>query len=85
MPRQLSRITLEITNVRVERLQDISTADIQAEGISFDGFVSPAGYEKEGTDLKAAIAYAELWEKINGKKQPWASNPWVWVIEFKKL
>lgn len=70
MPRWASRITLEIVRIRVERLQDISAADAQAEGI-----------KKVST---ARLSYCALWESINGKGS-WAKNPWVWVIEFKRL
>lgn len=74
MPRRLSRITLEITGVRVERLQDISRGDAMDEGCPFSnlaGGVNPRDW------------YAELWESINGPGS-WAANPWVWVIEFTK-
>ena len=74
MPREASRITLEITNIRVERLQDISFADVNAEGLDTrDRFTS------------WAVPFIGLWDKINGKKHPWASNPWVWVVEFKTI
>lgn len=71
MPRWASRITLEITGIRVERLQAITDADIAAEGF--------------GTGGTARITFAETWEKLNGKKFPWASDPWVWRIEFKRI
>jgi protein gp37 len=71
MPRWASRITLEVTGVRVERLQDISDQDAIAEGIEDIG----AG------DLRGM--YAVLWSSINDKRGfGWASNPWVWIIEF---
>ena len=73
MPRWASRITLEITGVRVERVRSISEEDAIAEGV-----------EPE-LDWTATMKYAVLWDKINGKKYPWASNPFVWVIEFKRL
>lgn len=66
MPRIDSRIDLEITAVRVERLQDISEEDARAEGVE-----SRAEFEK-------------LWKEINGLES-WDSNPWVWVVEFKKV
>lgn len=77
MPRALSRITLEITAVRVERLQDISEADAESEGVDY----IPAAPAR--TSHRAA--FAGLWDGINGKTYPWASNPWVWVVEFKPL
>lgn len=72
MPRIASRILLEITGVRVERLQDISEADALAEGVS-----APAWCETDGRSL-----YRDLWEKINGDGS-WDANPWVWVVEFR--
>jgi hypothetical protein len=69
MFRKHSRIILEITGVRVERLQDISEAGAIAEGVS--DILNPVG------------AYRELWESINGPAS-WAANPWVWVVEFKR-
>ena len=75
MPRAASRILLEITSVRVERLQDISEADTVAEGIPA-GEVSPADAGR--------FAYRLLWESINGPDS-WAANPWVWVLEFKRV
>ncbi len=69
MPRWASRITLEITGVRVERLQGISDADSHAEGCA--------------TAATAARShFRNLWESINGPGS-WAANPWVWVIEFR--
>lgn len=74
MPRIISRITLEISGVRVERLHDISEDDVQAEGCTG----SPHG--------KAAdkLRFPTLWDRINGKSHPWASNPWVFVLEFRR-
>jgi hypothetical protein len=73
MPRWASRITLEITNVRVERLQDISREDAIAEGTP----PPDAAYSMRDS-------YMMLWESINGRGS-WATNPWVWVIEFKRF
>lgn len=67
MPRKASRITLEITNIRVERLNDIRDEDAYAEGIQ-----PQCRTPKE--------AFAVLWNQIYGS---WDKNPWVWVIEFK--
>jgi len=85
MFRWASRITLEVTAVRVERLQDISEADALAEGLTEDKednfFYSLEGRYREVT---ARWVYERLWESINGPNS-WAANPWAWVIEFKKL
>ena len=88
MPRWASRITLEVTAVRVERLQDISEADALAEGVSPKWEPGCSGRLMEalgGFSFRpAASAYAELWEQINGPGS-WDANPWVWVIEFKRV
>jgi len=78
MPRWASRITLEIVNVRVERLQDISEADAQAEGAEH---YSEIDYTR-GSTYQAV--YRALWTSINGPGS-WDANPWVWVIEFKRV
>lgn len=84
MPRWASRLTLEITDIRVERLQNISEADAMAEGASpcengvwFDGKPQFAGCDARG-------AYYCLWEHINGADS-WAANPWVWAVSFREL
>lgn len=78
MPRWASRITLEITDVRVQRVQDISVEDAGAEGC---GLPDPArGFLGEPRKV-----FHLLWESINGKKHPWAENPWVWVLTFCKV
>jgi hypothetical protein len=85
MFRRDSRITLEVTGVRVERLQDISEADALAEGIvqlRDGGFGLPAGEHYHATDPR--ISYWSLWEHINGAGSVEA-NPWVWVIEWPAL
>jgi hypothetical protein len=74
MYRSFSRITLEITGVRVERLQDISEADAMAEG-------APSGPAPE---FSAQECFKALWQTINGKDS-WDANPWVWVVGFKVL
>jgi len=82
-----SRIILEITAVRVERLQDISEADAIAEGIQGDGIMY-YDYSPEGTGLPTQTprsSYCGLWDSINGKRFPWASNPWVWVLTFQRV
>lgn len=75
MFRWASRVTLTITNIRVQRLQDISRADAIAEGV--DPFIG-----KDATAWRAGFQLG--WNEINGKGA-WESNPWVWVIEFRKL
>jgi hypothetical protein len=87
MPRCLSRITLELTEVRVERLQDISEADAIAEGIAqdeIDGVLHVAEAMNQREPRPAACAYRTLWEDISGAGS-WARNPWVWVLAFRKL
>src|SRR3990167_8797724 len=78
MPRWASRITLEIVNVRVERLQDISDNDALAECI----LITP-----EGIPITTPRKwYGIYWNRLNAKRGwPWESNSWVWVIEFKML
>lgn len=78
MPRWASRITLEITNVRVERVKDISRSDCVKEGL----------YPTMSNDSEQNIRvrYRELWDSLNKKRgYSWESNPWVWVIEFKRV
>jgi hypothetical protein len=96
MPRWASRITLEITDVRVERLQDISEADAIAEGVRGypfrpeDGWPICTGYMVGDDDGKTTLhpkpqdPYRLLWESINGPGS-WDTDPWVWVIQFKRI
>lgn len=94
MPRWASRITLEITGVRVERLNDISEADAVAEGIAYDHSEDGLFYYVKGLMRETAIdsrehrpaiqCYAKLWGHINGAGS-WDLNPWVWCIEFKRI
>lgn len=93
MPRAASRILLEIVSVRVERLNDCSESDALAEGIKGRKVRSgvtpaPGTVYGLGTDddwcSTAVHAYQDLWESINGAGS-WEANPWVWVIEFKKV
>jgi len=76
MPRWASRITLEITSVRVERLQDISESDANKEGCN------EPSRDQEWTQCRRW--FMNLWESINGPGS-WDVNPWVWVIEFKRV
>ena len=79
MPRWASRITLEITGVRVERLNEISEADAEAEGVAFLRRVPDMDESMTAKEL-----YWILWDSIYGNGS-WESNPYVWVIEFKIL
>lgn len=84
MPRWASRITLEIVNVRIERLNDISDGDAVAEGITWQSGVSwLCDYERHLTSAYRSL-FADLWRSIYGETS-WDENPWVWVIEFKKV
>lgn len=83
MPRWASRITLEVMEVRVQRLQEISEEDAIAEGVKPIAGERWIGVEnKWGT---AKMAFRELWDSIYGVKHPWASNPWTWIYSFKRI
>ena len=91
MPRWASRITLEVTDVRVERLQEISEADAIAEGVHPDDACLPdddtSAFSRIGPVCNASFPvarYAALWESINGIGA-WEKNPLVWVIEFRRV
>lgn len=93
MPRWASRITLEITDIRVERLQEISDADAMAEGVEhwvigegWREYGLPPSVEAAGTHplRSARDSFASLWESINGPGS-WEANPFVWVIEFRRV
>ena len=101
LPRWASRITLEVTGVRVERLQTITEEDVAAEGTP--GMVAgryqchdcngrgrnvtwPSGCPRcEGKGTNAVGHFRRLWDQINGERAPWASNPWIWVVSFRRL
>ena len=88
MPRWASRILLEITGVRVERLNGISEAEAEAEGIDMEALADSQDCYDCIADLNmtgrptAKGAFKYLWESIYGEEN-WQANPWVWVIEFK--
>ena len=93
MPRKLSRITLEITGVRVEKLQDISPRDCEAEGCkrlplqegeNQPWWTADASAGQVLHSRSALGAYHKLWNHINGAGS-WDANPWVWVVEFKRV
>ena len=118
MPRWASRITLEVTDVRVGRVQEITEHDAKAEGLLVaegSGLGSGPGYKWHGAGYHGAgftdrgeptfhtptddgrcsckvagptpaqCAYRELWDSLNAKRAPWASDPWVWVVSFRRL
>lgn len=99
MPRWASRINLEITGVRVERLNDISRDDAVAEGVdwkscpkyqSMENFQAQRMAEKMGKygvlslTIDYVGGYQKIWESINGPGS-WDANPWAWVVEFKRV
>jgi hypothetical protein len=88
MPRWASRITLEIESVRVERVQDISEEDAQAEGIEGPFDVGYRAFRLPGDSKprysRAAAAFEVLWDSIHGP-DAWHANPWVWAITFRRI
>lgn len=91
MPKEAARIWLEVTDVRAERLQDISEQQAIAEGIEKRrGSTSSTKFDYKhyrydhSYDVSAEVSFRTLWEKINGP-ETWNANPWVWVVSFKVL
>lgn len=78
MPRWASRILLEITDVRVERLNSISEADAQAEG------VTPSTHQITPPEAVYRVGFGDIWRSIYGEES-WDADPWVWVVEFKHI
>lgn len=91
MPRWASRITLEIVRVHVEQLQEITPENAEAEGmrqfwVNLDGDETGCFEVGKFQDSSIVDAYMELWDSLNAKRgYPWVFNPWVWVIEFKRV
>lgn len=96
MPRAASRLTLEISDVRMQRLQDISDEDARREGLDWaapqylphddegpDEDPREVGYSNGGSF--ARDNFQRLWQMVNGKRAPWASNPWVWALAFRRV
>lgn len=90
MPRWASRLTLRVTDVRVQRLQEISEKDARAEGcdpyIAGEGVVKPPMFGDEyqyRPDYRTGFQI--LWDTTHGKRHPWASNPWVWATTFERI
>ena len=91
MPKSVSRITLEVTRVRVDRLHDISGTDAIAEGIeSYTAIMGDAevttfrDYLTGKTDRAARNSFETLWIRLNGRES-WDANPLVWVVEFVRV
>ena len=90
MPREAARLFLRVTDVRVERLQDISEADAVREGCRMPRL---GEHVHEGMDLRMIVtaqdAFTVLWDRINGKRDggayAWDKNPWVWVLSFERI
>lgn len=80
MPKDLARIWLEITGVRLERIQDISEADALAEGARFE--LASIDSVRIGATASFLSGFRNIWESTGGD---WAANPWVWVVDFKVL
>lgn len=99
MPRRAARSILEVKEIRVERLQDISAADAEAEGINlidfncFENYLVGEDWIYNGQNQREmhaledpVMSFASLFDKINGGRGfTWLSNPWIWVIVFKKI
>jgi hypothetical protein len=89
MPRWASRITLEVTGVRVQRLHDISEEDADAEGVlELDGWIDEREIARKASEMRWGLEdsrawFAALWDEGNSKTAPWSSNSFVWVVEFK--
>jgi hypothetical protein len=87
MPRWASRITLEVTGVRIERLHDISEEDAKAEGAAYrisDGGDLAGAFSHVDTTINYRAHFADLWRSINGAAS-WDANPWVWAISFHRV
>ena len=82
MPRWASRITLEITGVRVERVQEITEEDANREGVNWKSHVVDEASGQLEPNEDAADAFKRLWQSIYGN---WDANPWVWVHEFRRI
>jgi hypothetical protein len=83
LPRWASRLTLEVVSVRVERLQEITEEDAKIEGL-FQNLA--IGFPKGTPPIATARDnFRDLWDSINRKRAPWKSNPWVWVIGFRRV
>lgn len=94
MPRWASRIILEVTGVRVERLQDIGELDALAEGVECERIIHGTMMTSDGKEVTGEWAdgcardgYRNLWDSINGADPAkcWKASPWVWVVSFRRV
>lgn len=91
MPREVARIFLRVTNVRVERLQNISFDDAIAEGMGREGHIAmgiscPESEEEFNFKRYPERLFRRIWDNLNAKRgYGWDTNPWVWVIEFQRI
>ena len=86
MPRWASRITLEITEVRVERVQEITEEDAIKEGITERSYIDINGICRAYDEGYFVCSFEALWDSLNAKRgYGWEVDPWVWVISFKRL
>lgn len=86
LPHFASRLTLEVTDVRVQRLQEISEADAFAEGVEANPYVMADGTVDDLMSISAQSNFEALWDSINGERPgcSWEANPWVWAISFRR-
>ena len=92
MPRWCSRLSLEVLQIRGERLQDIGEADAEAEGVeAWDGLLKEAALYRRAKDMGACatdarVWFAEIWDRSHARTAPFSSNPMVWVLEkFRRV
>jgi hypothetical protein len=85
LPRWASRITLRVTEVRVQRVQEISEPDAKAEGVIPYTTNTLRMVDPNAQGPQYRPAYEDLWSEINGAKAPWSSNRWVWAVTFERV
>lgn len=92
MPRWASRLSLRVTDVRVQRVQDIIEADARAEGVQsfFERFTSIGRDQcitsgERAIDAPSRASFACTWDDIYGDKAPWSASPWVWAVSFERV
>lgn len=85
MPRWASRLTLEVTGVRIERLHEISEGDAKAEGVDSWPVWDHTVPGKPKPDDTFRNGFAKLWDEINYARAPWVSNPFVWAVSFQRV